>query len=313
MSKKNKILIIFILFLFTLFTSNIIFASSFKVKRKAINVYDTFDLKTIINESENIISYTSSDNNIVSVSQDGTIAGNSMGQATITIKDSNLNTTTCIISVGYYVGIDISTFNNNVNWQKIKNEGIDFVMIRSSYGWYDEYDAAAGKEYGFQYDEQLYNNIKGASDYGIPFGIYHYSYAQNTTQAIWEAEYTINALKSTGAYANNISLPVAYDIEDSKWQGHLDKNTLTDIVIAYCTKIREAGYSPMIYASKSWFLDHLNVYKLNNLGYDFWYALWHHEPGNAQVQIGDSGIYPLIWQHTSQGSIDGANTNFRNS
>lgn len=65
----------------------------------------------------------------------------------------------------------------------------------------------------------------------------------------------------------------------------------------------------MIYASKTWFLEHLDIYRLNNLGYDFWYALWHHLPGTEQVQIGNTGIYPLIWQNTSQGSIEGANTN----
>ena len=182
-------------------------------------------------------------------------------------------------------------------------------MIRSSYGWYDQYDAAAGKTYGFQYDEKLYNNVKGASETGIPFGIYHYSYARNTYEASLEAEYTINAIRSTGGYINNISLPVAYDVEDSKYQGGIDKNTLTDIVITYCTKIKEAGFIPMIYANKTWFMEHLDINRINSLGYNFWYALW---PNNVEfstkVQIGDSGIYPLIWQYTSSGSVDGANT-----
>ena len=312
---KNTKRFIYILLLFCIISIYSIIisttnAASFSFKRKSINVYDTFDLKSIINESNNITSYSSSDNSIVSVNNNGIITGNKMGQATIYATDNTGNTINCLVSVGFFTGIDISTFNNNVNWDKVKKEGIDFVMIRSSYGWYDQYDAAAGKEYNFQYDAQLYNNIKGASDYGIPFGIYHYSYAQNTTQAALEAEYTINALRSTGNYANNISLPVAYDVEDSSWQGSLDKNTLTDIVITYCTKIKEAGYSPMIYANKNWFINHLDIDRLNALGYDFWYALWPNNPNFInQIKIGDTGIVPLIWQYTSDGYLDGANTN----
>ena len=67
----------------------------------------------------------------------------------------------------------------------------------------------------------------------------------------------------------------------------------------------------MVYANKSWFVEHLNITRLNSLGYDFWYALW---PGgnidfSNKIQIANSGIYPLIWQYTSSGSVDGANTN----
>lgn len=307
--KKNisiyTVVVFSFIFLFASF--NNLKASSFKFKRKSINVYETFDLKKIINDSNSITNYSTSNNSIVSVNQAGVITGNSMGQANITATDNTGNTIICLVSVGYYVGIDISFENHVVNWSKIKNEGIDFVMFRSSYGWYDDNDANAGKDYNFQFDAQLLNNIKGASEFGIPFGIYHYSYARNATEAIMEAEYTINALKSTGSYANNISLPIAYDVEDSKYQGSLSKSQLTDIVIAYCTKIKQAGYTPMVYASKSWFTDHLDINRLNSLGYDFWCALWHYPPGTTPLQIGNTGIYPLIWQHTSKGSIEGAN------
>ena len=296
----HSIIIFSFLFMITLISSTTS-AASFKYKRKSINVYDTYDLKNIINDSGSVTSYSSSNNNIVSVNQNGIITGNSMGQATITARDSSGKNNTCLISVGYYVGIDISFANSTVNWSKIKAEGIDFVMFRSSYGWYDDYDRARGKAYNFQYDAQLYNNIRGASDYNIPFGIYHYSYAQNTSEAALEAEYTINALKSTGSY-------IAYDVENSAWQGSLSKDALTDIVIEYCTRIRNAGYTPMVYANQNWFMNHMNISRLNSLGYEFWFALWHYSPGTSQVQISNTGIYPLIWQHTSQGSIDGANT-----
>ncbi len=312
---RNAKMFVLILFssLFVLFASTSIFASSSLINKeyKSINVYEKFDIKTIQNVSSKKYNYSSSDNAVASVNSDGIVIGEKMGECYITITDDNGSSSKLNIRVGYYKGIDVSTLNGDVNYNSIKSQGIDFVMIRSSYGWYDSYDAAAGKEYGFQYDSKLYNNVKGAVENNVPFGIYHYSYARNTSEAALEAEYTINALKSTGAYANSMSLQIAYDVEDSKYQGSIDKETLTDIVITYCTKIREAGYQPMIYANKSWFVDHLNINRLNSLGYDFWYALW---PGgnidfSNKIQIADSGIYPLIWQYTSSGSVDGANTN----
>ena len=312
--RKAKV-IVFILFssLFMLFASTNIFASSSFINKeyKSINVYEKFDIKTIQNDSSKKYNYSSSDNAVASVNSDGIVIGKKMGECYITIADDNGSSSKLNIRVGYYKGIDVSSFNGDVNYSSIKSQGIDFVMIRSSYGWYDSYDAAAGKEYGFQYDSKLYNNVKGAVENNVPFGIYHYSYAKNTSEAALEAEYTINALKGTGAYANSMSLPIAYDVEDNKYQGSIDKETLTDIVITYCTKIREAGYQPMVYANKSWFVEHLNITRLNSLGYDFWYALW---PGgnidfSNKIQIANSGIYPLIWQYTSSGSVDGANTN----
>ena len=312
--RKAKV-IVFILFssLFMLFASTNIFASSSLINKeyKSINVYEKFDIKTIQNDSSKKYNYSSSDNAVASVNSDGIVIGKKMGECYITIADDNGSSSKLNIRVGYYKGIDVSSFNGDVNYSSIKSQGIDFVMIRSSYGWYDSYDAAAGKEYGFQYDSKLYNNVKGAVENNVPFGIYHYSYAKNTSEAALEAEYTINALKGTGAYANSMSLPIAYDVEDNKYQGSIDKETLTDIVITYCTKIREAGYQPMVYANKSWFVEHLNITRLNSLGYDFWYALW---PGgnidfSNKIQIANSGIYPLIWQYTSSGSVDGANTN----
>ena len=312
--KKLKIFSIFI-FSFGLLVgiNKTIFASSNLINKeyKSINIYEKFDIKTIQYDSGKKYQYSSSDSSVASVNADGIVTGGKMGETVITVSDNSGNISRLNIRVGFYKGIDISTFNGNVNYSSIKSQGIEFVMIRSSYGWYDGYDQAAGKAYNFQYDNNLYSNVKGAVENNVPFGIYHYSYARNTSEATLEAEYTINALKSTGAYANKMSLPIAYDVEDSKYQGSIDKETLTDIVITYCQKIRAAGYQPMIYANKNWYVNHLNISRLNSLGYDFWYALW---PGgnidfSSKIQIADSGIYPLIWQYTSSGSVPGANTN----
>ncbi len=308
----KKIFVIFsVLVLNVIILSNIYASSSeiLSIEGKSINVYEKFDLKTLIKDKNSEYTYTSSNDLVASVSKDGIITGNKLGDAIITVRSQNGNTATLDLRVGYYKGIDISNKNNSVDFPSIKAKGIDFVMIRSSYGWYDDKDKAEGKEYNFQFDKMLENNIKGASDNNIPFGIYHYSYATNKEEATLEAEYTINALKSVEGYAQKMSLPIAYDVEDEYGQAKVDKETLTDVVITYCKKIKEAGYPVMIYANKTWFMEHLNISRLNTLGYDFWYALWPNNPDfSNKIQIGDSGIYPLIWQYTSEGSVPGANT-----
>lgn len=199
--RKAKV-IVFILFssLFMLFASTNIFASSSFINKeyKSINVYEKFDIKTIQNDSSKKYNYSSSDNAVASVNSDGIVIGKKMGECYITIADDNGSSSKLNIRVGYYKGIDVSSFNGDVNYSSIKSQGIDFVMIRSSYGWYDSYDAAAGKEYGFQYDSKLYNNVKGAVENNVPFGIYHYSYAKIQARLHWKQSILLMPLKAQG-------------------------------------------------------------------------------------------------------------------
>ena len=216
-----------------------------------------------------------------------------------------------MFSSGYFVGIDVSSFNNNVDWQKVKSQGIDFAMIRAAFGWYDEV-ADADEEYDFQYDKQFINNIKGASENNVSFGIYHYAYATNVEEAKMEAEYVLNAINNYGAeYKDSMTLPIAYDIEDEAIL-KLSKKEITDIAIAFCTQIYNAGYTPIIYSNTNVFNNYLDLEKLNALAYNYWYSWYVENPDfSDKVTISSTNISPLIWQYSNSGSIEGA-TNDQN-
>ncbi len=297
--RRNLPIIIAILLGICIINCNNIYANTtFDVQRKSMKIYEKLDLSTIISTDSDNLNYESSNSNIATVSEDGIVTTYGMGDFNITVSDEN-SSDTCMFSSGYFTGIDVSNHNGLVDWQKVKKAGIDFVMIRASYGYRIE------EPYDSQYDKQFANNIKGAYDNNIPFGIFHFSYAEDTVEAEREANYLLSALDKYGSeYKDKISLPIAYDVE------HVDtlsKKELTDIVITFCSKIYDAGYVPMVYSNTNFFTNHLDLEKLNALAYNFWYANIDYDDFTNKITIKDTKISPFIWQYTFEGSIEGAN------
>ncbi|CDC37414.1 glycosyl hydrolase family 25 [Clostridium sp. CAG:352] len=132
--------------------------------------------------------------------------------------------------------IDVSTWNGNIDWDKVYKSGVRYAMIRSSFG----------VENPNQIDNKFVRNIENAIKVGIKCGIYHYSYARSVAEAKKEADFCLKTIKNY-----KIDLPVAFDIEDSS-QTNLGKDALTSIVIAFCDRIKSAGYMPMLYCNPSW-------------------------------------------------------------
>ena len=308
---KNKMLIMISFFCFVCIASSNVYANTkFNVERKSLKIYDKLNIADIITTDSTNLSYSSSNEDVATIDDEGVITTHSQGEFKITVNDEN-STDTCMFSSGYFVGIDVSSFNNNVDWQKVKSQGIDFAMIRAAFGWYDEV-ADADEEYDFQYDKQFINNIKGASENNVSFGIYHYAYATNVEEAKMEAEYVLNAINNYGAeYKGNMTLPIAYDIEDEAIL-KLSKKEITDIAIAFCTQIYNAGYTPIIYSNTNVFTKYLDLDKLNAMAYNFWYSWYVDNPDfSDKVTISSTNISPLIWQYSNSGSIEGA-TNDQN-
>ena len=299
-----KITVIIILMLSLIVLNNVYATTSFNYKRKSMRVYDKLDLNNIITTDSSSITFSSSNENIATVDNNGIVVSKAQGQAKIIAKDEN-SQDELILSCGFLVGMDVSHWNGNIDWDDVKQSGIDFVMIRSSYGWYDDSDAAQGKAWDYQYDSYLRTNIDHAVEYGIDYGVYHFSYATNVEQANLEADYVLAALNDTGS-KDKISLPVAYDLE---YVTNVDKNTMTDMAIAFCTKIAKAGYIPMIYANGNYFMNHLDILKLNAMLYNFWYAWPTNSPNfEDKITISSSDIIPMMWQYSWTGDIDGAQT-----
>lgn len=174
-----------------------------------------------------------------------------------------------------YKGIDVSKYQGVIDWPKVKAAGIEFVIIRASYG-----------KDGL--DKCFKDNIEGAHVAGLPCGAYHYCYAKTVEGAKVEAQHFINVIKGY-----KLEYPVVLDLED-KCQDGIDIKTLTDMAIAFLEVLEGAGYFAAIYANKSWFTSRLNMGRLKP--YTVWLAQWADKP-----TIGGVGI----WQYTSSGTVDG--------
>lgn len=248
------------------------------------------------------IIWSSSDPSVATVSQLGVVKGISMGNATITAK-SGAYSATCEITCGFYKGIDVSTWNREygvkpVNWKKVKAQGIDFAFIRAGFGWED---------YPYQMDNQFVNNINGCIENDIPFGLYFYSYATNSSEAILEAKYLLRILDDYFPEAKSkLRLPIAYDIEEMDIINSITNAELTNIALSFCNTLKASGYDTMIYGNTATFnMMNLDTLQKNDIG--FWYAMWPYEPQFDEPEtIGNTDIVPDVWQYASDGTVPGA-------
>ena len=152
-------------------------------------------------------------------------------------------------------GIDISVYQQNIDFKKVKDSEIEFVIIRAGFG-----KVASQKDRLF---ESHYSNAKKA---GLKVGCYHYTYAKSVQEAEQEATVFLEWIKG-----KTFEYPIYFDIEDASLQ-NLGKQTLTDIVLTWCGKVQSAGYYVGIYANPDWFLNRLDLEKLK--GFDKWLAHW---------------------------------------
>lgn len=157
-------------------------------------------------------------------------------------------------------GIDVSTYQGNINWMDVRSTGIDFAMIKATQG---RSKTAAYRDFT---DSKFTANITGAHSVGIRCGVYHYLTAQTVPEAMKEAEYFLSVIEP---FRKIISLYAAVDVESSKYLPN-DKTLLTQIVIAFCSRVEAAGYDPMIYTNLDWMKNRLNDIS----AYPLWLALW---------------------------------------
>lgn len=176
-------------------------------------------------------------------------------------------------------GIDISKHNGNINLEPYKGQ---FVIIRVGYG-------------HFHLDEKFERNVNECKRLGIPFGVYHYSYALNEADAEAEAKGVLNAIAK---YKNDIKVGVWFDMEDAdgykkKHGFKFSNSTIAPICYKFCKIIEDAGYYSGIYTSSSW-LQYVNG--LNDR-FDKWVANWGKNDGTQQTNTSQCGT---IQQYTSK-------------
>lgn len=181
-------------------------------------------------------------------------------------------------------GIDVSKWQGKIDWERVKESGVEFAIIRDGFG----VKLPGHKDRFFDI------NIIEAHKNGIDCGVYHYSYAKNEYEAEGEAYFCLENLKG-----QKFEYPIVFDIEEDEIRGY-GRDKLANICQSFCRKIREKGYYACIYANLNWVTNYLDNRRLFG-EFDLWLARYNRSA---------SSIYPCgIWQYTSSGCINGINGN----
>ena len=192
-------------------------------------------------------------------------------------------------------GIDVSAYQTKVDWDKVKQQGISFVIIRCGLRY-----AKSGQ---LAEDNKFIQHITGAQKAGLDIGVYFFTEAINEAEGKEEASYAVQLVKKSGV---KLAYPIAIDTENVFYtengkqkpgranSGALSTAKRTAAVKAFCEEIKKLGYEPMIYASTSWLNNELNM---KELPYNVWVAQY-------AKKCDYKGSYQ-IWQYTSTEKVDG--------
>lgn len=176
--------------------------------------------------------------------------------------------------------IDVSAHNGVIDWQKVKNYGVQGTIIRTGFG----------EEHPSQVDKQFEANYNGCKAVGLPVGAYHYSYATTAEEAEKEADFVIKLLEG-----KQFEYPIYFDIED-KVHTELDKATCDSIVTAFCSKLEKAGYWAGVYSFDSFFASHLSTAIVQR------YSAWAARVENVKpIHCKAYGM----WQYSWKGIVSG--------
>ena len=183
-------------------------------------------------------------------------------------------------------GIDVSEFQGEIDWEQVKQAGIDFAFIRVGYRTYGDGEV--------KYDSAFQQNLEGAIEAGIKVGAYFYSQATTADEAVEEADAVIDALAEY-----DITYPVVYDWEliyhDNARTDDVSVEALADCCVSFCERVKDSGYTPMIYQNTGTATHKLDLPRIKD--YDFWLAEYNDKP---------SYYYDFkIWQYSNTGRIPG--------
>ena len=183
------------------------------------------------------------------------------------------------------IGIDVSRWQGDIDYEKIKEAGVEFVFIKLGG------QTGIGKEYYL--DPKFERNINGFKEVGIPVGLYFYSYANSIEQAKKDALWVVDQVKDY-----KIDLPISYDWE--RWghynDFHMSRNTLTKSFEVFADILKKNGYNTMLYSSKSY---------LENIWMRTDYPIWLAHYTNETDYKGEY----KCWQRTSSAKIPGITVN----
>lgn len=173
--------------------------------------------------------------------------------------------------------IDVSTWQGNIDWSKVKADGVQGAIIRAGFG-----------SLASQKDNKFEQNYKNAKAVGMPIGAYWYSYATSVATAKKEAEVCLSILKG-----KQFEYPIYYDLEDPSMT-KCGKSVLTQIATTFCETLENAGYFVGIYSNPNWLKNYLDYNTIKK--YTLWLAHWG---------VSEPSYECGLWQYSSSGSVSG--------
>ena len=190
---------------------------------------------------------------------------------------------------GSRFGIDVSTFQGDIDWKKVRDDGVEFAFIRIG---------RRGATTGLIYeDDEFEKNYQGAKENGIEVGVYFFSQAISEKEAREEAEWVVKQLKG-----KQIDLPVVYDLEEVYLEDEtprtegISPETATKNASTFLETIEKKHYKGMLYTSLYWSEYYYDMDRF--ITYPIWYAQYENDVPELDLPIS-------IWQYSSQGIVDG--------
>ncbi len=199
-------------------------------------------------------------------------------------KDATVYNTYKVQEVSKTVkGIDVSSWQGKIDWEKVKATGVDFVILRV--GLRNIEDGIISEDFQFRYNASECNRL------GIPIGVYFFSTARSEIEVLEEASFTLNLIKDY-----KITYPVAYDLE-SFGEGRLRRvsdETINYNALVFLDYFRVHGYNGMLYSNKNDLIDHWDLTRFGN--YKIWYANYSNELYDGRIDM---------YQYNDEGRING--------
>lgn len=206
-------------------------------------------------------------------------------------------------NVSSYIGVDASSFQGKVDWNKVAASGAEFAIIRCGFRGY-------GSEGKLVEDKSFRDNIEGALKAGLHVGVYFYTQALDEAEAVEEAEFAIDILKDY-----EFDGPVILDVESASSDERIKditKEQRTNNIIAFLDRVSEEGYKPMVYADIKFYSMRMDISKLEK--YDKWYANYNDHEMDSESSVwafNNPFMFPYefkIWQYSNTGYIAGVDT-----
>lgn len=176
--------------------------------------------------------------------------------------------------------IDVSRYQEDIDWKKVKADGVDGAIIRGGY---------SNNDGSITIDKKFYRNMEGAAAAGVPVGVYIYSYSKTVDSAVKAARAALDLVEPY-----RLEFPLVWDYEDS-YATKLSRATNTAICKAVMQIWEKAGYYAMLYSYKNFVENYLDMADL--AAFDFWLAHYT-KKSNYKGPYG-------MWQYSHTGRVSG--------